>query len=195
MSYAEGKETIREETIPLAVRRVLRAAEKLVEQGQRQRALGLIQHTLVGVRKTGRWLLWVGDIFIYKEKKAEPSYHYFRSEKLAEILQDMGFKQGFIHTQPVGDLIKAYFHNGYREARRIHYILKTMGWLTYGPPLVLYISVYPDNTGGFRLEIVYGELIAEVNYNPAQARSTTRHIVVPEEHVDKRHDNTYFKYR
>ncbi|MEM0027150.1 MAG: hypothetical protein QXT53_04665 [Ignisphaera sp.] len=107
----------------------------------------------------------------------------------------MGFSQGFIYTQPVDDLIKAYFHNGYREARRAHYILKTMGWLTYGPPLILHIAVYPDNTGGFRLETIYGDLIAEINYNPAQTRSIIKHIVVPKEHVDKRNDETYFKYR
>ena len=184
-----------EETIPLAVRRVLRAAEKLVEQGQTQKALGLIQHSLVGVRETGRWVLWVDDIFIYKERKAKPNYHYFRSEKLAEILQDMGFRQGFVHAQPVDYLIKTYFQGDYREARRIHYILKDMGWITYGPPLVLYILAYPDNTGGFRLETIYGELVAEVNYNPAQTRSIAKHIVMPEEHVDKRNDETYFRYR
>ncbi|MEM0339855.1 MAG: hypothetical protein QW284_09270 [Ignisphaera sp.] len=128
-SEAEGRGTAREKTIPLAVKRVLRIAERLVEQGQTRRALGLIQHTLVGTRENGRWVLWIDDIFIYWEKKAKPNYHYFRSERLAEILRDMGFRQEFVHVQPVGGLIKACFHDSYREARKIHYILKTMGRL------------------------------------------------------------------
>lgn len=99
----------REESIPLAVKKVLRIAEELVERGEMGKALGLIQHTLVGARETGKWLLWVKDIFVYYEKKAKPPYHYFRSEKLAKILQSMGLRQGFIHAQPVHDLIHIMF--------------------------------------------------------------------------------------
>ena len=88
----------KEESIPLVVKRVLRVAEELIERGETGKALGLLQHTLIGVRKTGKWILWAKDIFIYRERKAKPPYHYFRSEKLAKILQSMGLRQGFIHA-------------------------------------------------------------------------------------------------
>ncbi len=102
-SLSTGKDTISKEAIPLAVRRVLREAEKLVEQGQAGKALGLLQHTLIGVRKTGRWVLWVKDIFIYKEKKAKPPYHYFRSEKASKDTAGHGVKTG-IHTHSASQL-------------------------------------------------------------------------------------------
>lgn len=89
----------KEESIPLvAVRRILQVSKKLIEQSRRGEVLGLIQHTLIGTRKTGRWLLWVKDIFIYKEEKAKPPYHYFRSKKIAGILRNLGVKRR-LHTR------------------------------------------------------------------------------------------------
>lgn len=154
------------EAIPLAVRRILRVAQRLIEQGRSGEALGLFQHTLIGVRKTGRWLLWVKDIFIYKEKKARPPYHYFRSERIARILKSLGIREGFIHTKPVDTLIHSLFPQGYREARRIHYLIKSLGWLSYGEPLILYITIYSDGTGGFKIENLRKETLVAVNYNP-----------------------------
>ncbi len=180
--------------VPLQVRRVLNEAEKLLAKGEKRKALGLLQHTVVGVRDTGKWVIWINDYFIYYEKKAKPPFHYFRSEKLTEILQNMGLKQGFIHTEPVASLISNLFPGGYREARRTHYLLKKLNWLRYGPPLILYIAIYPDGTGGFKLENIYGEIIVKVNYKPLQASETRKHLVMAEEHVDKRNDETYFRY-
>ena len=185
----------KEKSIPLAVKRVLRVAEALIEQGETRKALGLIQHTLIGVRKTGRWLLWVKDIFVYHEKKAKPSYHYFCSEKLARILRSMGLRQGFIHAQPVHDLIHMMFPGGYREARRIHYLLKSIGWITYGPPLILYIAIYSNNIGGFKIESINGEIITSINYSPRRATKIFKTMIMSGEHVDEYNDNTYFKYR
>ena len=186
---------LKKRSIPLTVRRVLRVVEELVERGEMSKALGLIQHTLIGVRETGRWILWVEDIFIYRERKAKPPYHYFRSKKLAEILQNIGLKQGFMHAQPVHDLIYTIFPGGYREARRVHYLVKNLGWLSYGEPLVLHIAIYPDGTGGFKLENLSGETLVAVNYNPQKAIKTIRNLVIPSEHVDKNNDETYFSYR
>lgn len=185
----------RGEDIPLAVKRVLREAEKLVEQGRTGRALGLLQHTVVGIRETGRWLLWVKDIFIYWERKARPQYHYFRSERLARILEDMGLRQGFIHAKPVHDLIHSMFLRGYREARRLHYLLKTLGWIAYGPPLILHVVAYSSGLGGFKLESLDGETIAAINYEPDKAINTIKNMVIPGEHVDEHNDNTYFRYK
>ncbi len=187
--------TVDEEIVPLAIRRVLREAEKLIKQGRTGKALGLLQHTLIGVRKTGRWVLWVKDIFIYKERKAKPRFHYFRSGKLAKILQSMVLKQGFVHVEPAHDLIHNLFPGGYREARRIHYLVKNLGWLSYGEPLILYIAIYPDGTGGFKLENLSREALVAVNYNPQKAIKTMKNLVIPSEHVDQNNDETYFRYR
>jgi len=146
--------------VPMPVRRVLREAEKLVRSGEKGKALGFLQHTVVGVRETGRWVIWINDYFIYYERKAKPPLHYFRSEKLAEILKNMGFRQGFIHTESATDIIHSMFPGGFREARRVHYLLKIYGWLYYGPPLILYVVMYQDSTEGFKLEDINGKTVA-----------------------------------
>ncbi len=51
------RSTVNEEVVPLAVRRVLRGVEKPVKQDQAGKALGLLQHMLIGVRKSGKWIL------------------------------------------------------------------------------------------------------------------------------------------
>ncbi len=185
----------KEESIPLVVKRILQVSKKLVERGETGKALGLIQHTLIGTRKTGRWILWVKDIFIYKEEKAKPPYHYFKSKKIARILKNLGVKEGFIHAKPVDNLLHSLFPQGYREARRIHYLLKRLGWIAYGPPLVLYIAVYPSNIGGVKLENLDGETIVVINYNPRKAVKIIKSMVTPGEHVDEYNDNTYFRFR
>jgi len=181
--------------IPVQVRRVLRKAESLARSGEKGKALGLLQHTVIGVRETGRWVIWINDYFIYYERKAKPPLHYFRSEKLAEILQTMGFRQGFIHTESATDIIHSMFPGGFRESRRVHYLLKIYGWLYYGPPLILYVPVYQDGTGGFKLEDINGKTVAEVNYNPQRATEVRRYLIVPEEHIDRYNDKPYFRYR
>ena len=184
-----------EEYTPLVVRKVLSIAEKLIRQGQTGKALGLLPHTVINVRKTGRWILWARDNFIYRERKAKPKLHYFRSRKLAEILQNMGLRQGFIHPEPVDDIIHNMFPGGYREARRIHYILKSIGWITYGPPIIMYIAVYSNGTGGFKIEDLDKKMLLEVNYDPRKAIKIIKNLVMPEEHVDRSNDETYFKYK
>lgn len=134
------------------------------------------------------------DTFVYKERKAKPPHHYFRSEKLARILQSMGLRQGFIHLKPVDTLIYSMFPGGYREARRTHYLIKSLGWITYGSSLILYVAVYPDATGGFRLENLDGETIMAIDYDPRKAVKIVKNVVVPGEHVDEYNDNTYFRY-
>lgn len=87
------------------------------------------------------------------------------------------------------------FPQGYREARRIHYLLKRLGWIAYGPPLVLYIAVYPGDIGGFKLESLDGETIVAINYDPRKAVRIVRDMVMPGEHVDEYNDVTYFRYK
>ncbi len=95
---SEGRSTRRgtvdEEFVPLTVKRVLREAGKLAKQGQAGKALGLLQHTLIGVRETGRWVLRVKDIFIYRERKAKPRFHYFPLRETSENPTKHRFETG-----------------------------------------------------------------------------------------------------
>ena len=93
----------------------------------------------------------------------------------------------YVDTQP--------FSQGYREARRTHYLVKSLGWITYGPPLILYIAVYPGNIGGFKLESLDGETFVAINYDPGKAVRIVRNMVMPGEHVDEYNDDTYFRYQ
>ncbi len=74
-------------------------------------------------------------------------------------------------------------------------MVKDLGWLSYGEPLVLYIAIYPDGTGGFKLENLNKETLVAVNYDPQKAIKTMRNLVIPSEHVDQSNDETYFRYR
>jgi len=115
----------------------------------------------------------------FLREKGKSLYNYFRSRKLVEILQNMGLRQGFIHTQPVNDLMSNMFPGGYREARRIYYLLESVGWITYEPPLILYVAVYSNGTGGFKIEDVNKKVLVEVNYNPEKAVEIIRNIALP----------------
>ena len=61
--------------------------------------------------------------------------------------------------------------------------------------MTLYIAIYPDGTGGFKLENLSREALVAVNYNPQKAIKTMKNLVIPSEHVDQNNDETYFRYR
>ena len=74
-------------------------------------------------------------------------------------------------------------------------LLKRLGWIAYGLPLVLYIAVYPSNIGGFKLESLDGETVVAINYDPRKAIRIVRNMVMPGEHMDEYNDGTYFRYK
>lgn len=73
-------------------------------------------------------------------------------------------------------------------------MVKSLGWIIYGPPLILYVAIYLNRLGGFKLENLDGEIITAINYDPRKAVKIVENVVIPGEHVDEYNDNTYFKY-
>ena len=175
--------------LPRDIRRLIEKASKLVERDY-WKTVDLIAHTLIGVRETGTWLLWVEDYFIYKEEKTG-FLHYFRSKQLAELLRNIGLREGFMAdhvNSPARDLIRELYYS-YANARRLHYTLKKLGWLEYGEPLIL--EVFNDTSNPYLAvkKLPTDETLVSVG---KPCGDTKRYIVYPGEHVDLDNEETYF---
>ena len=185
--HAEREESRFE--LPRDIRRLFEKASKLVGSDY-WKTVDLIAHTLIGVRETGIWVLWVKDYFVYKEEKTG-FLHYFRSKPLAEILKGIGLKEGFMvdhMNSPARDLVRELYHS-YANARRLHYTLKKLGWLEYGEPLIL--EVFNDTSNPYLAvkKLPTDETLVSVG---KPCGDTKRYIVYPGEHVDLDNEETYF---
>jgi len=172
--------------IPRPVERALRVAEKLVGEDYWM-AVDFVAHVLVGVRKTGTWVLWFEDYFVYRENKTG-FFHYFRSPRLSEILRELGLKPGVMadHERHPSEEYVLELYGSYANARRIHYLLKQLNWFVYGGPLLLelsqdYLSIK---------ELTSSRTLFE-HGSPGNG-DKLRVIVYPGEHVDKDNEETYF---
>jgi len=173
--------------IPVPVKKALSIVKELLTEDYWM-AADFAAHVLLGVRKTGAWLLWFDDYFVYREGKTG-FFHYFRSSKLSEILQELGLKPGIMieHVNHPSSRHILEIYGSYANARRIHYMLKQLGWFSYGEPLLLelsedYISIrdLPSNNMLLR----YG--------NAGRKGSLIKAIVYSGEHVDEENEDTYF---
>ena len=170
------------------VRRALEIAEKLLHDNYWV-AVDFIAHTLVGVRKTEVWLLWFDDYFVYRENKTG-FLHYFRSPRLSEVLSELGLRQGFMidHRLHSSEKYLLEQYHSYASARRIHYVLKELGWIMYGEPLLLEVS---ENHLAIR-ELTSGKTLLKYRGLSTSSRDVYRAIVYPGEHVDEGNEETYF---
>jgi len=172
--------------IPQPVEKVLKVVEKLVREDYWM-AVDFIAHVLVGVRKTGVWVLWFKDYFIYCENKTN-FFHYFRSPRLSDILRELGLKPGLMiehrHHHSEKHILELY--GSYANARRIHYLLKQLGWFVYGEPLLLELSE--------SYLLIKGLTSGETLFKQCASDSVDkfRAIVYPGEHVDEDNEETYF---
>ena len=112
--------------LPSPIKRVLKMARELLEKDYRM-AVDFVAHTLIGVRKTGTWILWFKDYFVYHENKTG-LIHYFRSQKLSSILKELGLKPGVMteHEHYPSEKYILEHYGSYTNARRIHYLLKEL---------------------------------------------------------------------
>jgi len=175
--------------LPKSVEKVLIKASELIKEDY-WRATDLVAHTLIGVRETGIWLLWLGDYFIYRESKSE-FLHYFISKSLAELLKSIGLKEGFMYrhvNSPAKDLIRVLYRS-YANARRLHYLLKEYGWFEYEEPLILELSSDTDSLYIAVKKLYTGEALMKIG-EPAD--SVKKYLVYPGEHVDEENEETYF---
>lgn len=175
-----------ESRIPAHVRRALDLAGELRKDNYWV-AVDFIAHTLIGVRKTGLWLLWFDDYFIYLERKTG-FYHYFRSSRLSQLLKELGLKPGLMINHKLHSsekyLLKQY--RSYANARRIHYVLKELGWFEYGEPLLLELRKNYLVVKGLKS----GETLFESKIS--NNADIHKYIIYPGEHVDKENEETYF---
>jgi len=143
---------------------------------------------LVGIRKTGTWVLWFEDYFIYHENKTN-FFHYFRSPKLSDVLRELGLKPGVMmeHKNHPSERYVIELYGSYANARRIHYLMKELGWFMYGEPLLLELS-----KDYFSLrELASGKILLE--HSGSDNRDNIfRVIVYPGEHVDEDNEEAYF---
>jgi len=172
--------------IPAPVKRALSIVKKLLAEDYWM-AVDFAAHVLLGVRKTGAWLLWFNDYFVYRERKTG-FLHYFRSSELSGILKKLELKPGLMaeHENHPSTRYVIELYGSYANARRIHYMLKQLGWFSYGEPLLLelgedYISVRGLSSNSTLLS--YG--------NTNQSR-LIKAVVYSGEHVDEENEDTYF---
>jgi len=173
--------------IPAPVKRALSIVKKLLADDYWM-AADFTAHVLLGIRKTGVWLLWFSDYFIYREEKTG-FLHYFRSSKLSEILKELGLKPGLMieHKGHPSTKYILELYGSYANARRIHYMLKQLNWFSYCEPLLLelgedYISIRELSSNSTLLS--YG--------NTDHKSKLIKAVVYSGEHVDEENEDTYF---
>ena len=181
--YEQG--TSRE--VPQPIEKALKIVKKLVKEDYWV-AVGFVAHVLVGIRKTGTWMLWFKDYFIYHENKTN-FFHYFHSPKLSDILRELGLKPGVMmeHKNHSSEKYVIELYGSYANARRIHYLMKELGWFMYGEPLLLELS-----KDYFSLrELASGKVLLE-HSGGGNHDNIFRVIVYPGEHIDEDNEETYF---
>jgi len=78
-------------------------------------------------------------------------------------------------------------YGSYANARRIHYLMKELGWFVYGEPLLLELS-----KDYFSLrELASGKVLLE-HGDSSNRDNIFRVIVYPGEHIDEDNEETYF---
>lgn len=178
-------------TLPRSIEKALSIALRLIREDY-WKGVDFIAHTLVGVRKTGAWILWIRDYFICKERKTG-FLHYFRSKTLSEVLRTIGLREGFMieHVNhSVEDIVQTYY-GSYANARRLHYALKELGWFEYGEPIILeiYYSIYSQYLALRKLYT--DEVLVEIG-DPSYRDRAKKFLIYGGEHVDKENEEAYF---
>jgi len=113
--------------LPTPVKKVVKIVRELLEKDYWM-AVDFIAHTLISVKKTGTWILWFDDYFVYHENKTG-LLHYFRSQKLSSIFRELGLKPGVMkeheHHPCEKHILEHY--GSHTNVRRIHYLLRELG--------------------------------------------------------------------
>jgi len=139
-----GAEVRTKQEIPRELRPVLEEARRLIDRGEKWRAVDLLAHTLLPVRRSGILLARRGDTFIYYERKTD-KLHMVKSWRLAMLLDYLGIKDEVLveHRYYEADSIIRRLFRSHDNARRMHYLLKQYGWFEY-PSDKYYYKVFED---------------------------------------------------
>ena len=190
------------------LQRVLSETKKLIGRRDRTAALDLLVHTLLPVRENGILWLWFKDKFIYYEPKTN-IFHIVRSEAVAKILRQLGYREGILAWHILGHeraamIIKRVFQRGpysWSWARSLAYVLKELEYIRESEPVVIYIN-YNNGVISVRLRDFYTEMITiyeasirwEYEQLPAPLSSNItrmKHNVVGVVHIAEENDEPY----
>lgn len=176
--------------VPRSIEKVLRITKELMEKDY-WKAVDFVAHTIIGARRTGTWILWFDDYFIYRENKTG-FLHYFKSKMLSEILKSIGLREGFMvyHVEHSAEDIIRRLYRSYANARRLHYELKEIGWLEYGEPLVLETYYDAGSTYLAFRKLYTGETLVQLG-DPNHRNRAKRYLVYGGEHVDEENEEFY----
>jgi hypothetical protein len=186
---------------PREVWPVIREALRLVGRGEKWRAVDLIAHTLLPVRKTGILLARRGDIFIYYESKTG-KMHMIRSPMLARIFSYLGINDEVLaeHRRWEADALIRRMYGSHDIARRLHYLLKERGWFEYFEPGEWFYTLLVMPDGRWRLSILHllspNRLVEEWRVEgegglplpPGERRGG----ILTREHAKEENEETYF---
>jgi len=191
-----SKNVIISDSIPEKVRKVIEVARELIEKGEKWRAVDLMGHTLLGLRKTGTLIGRWKDLFIYYENKTG-KMHMIRSEKIAKIFDMLGIKDDILvehRYHEADDLIHRLFRS-HDVARRLHYMLKELGWFDY--PADNYFYRLFEGINGVWI-IIYrmenGRMIELFTIGKREEVGIQKKAgpIVAKEHVEEKNEETYF---
>jgi len=118
-----------DEDLPRPVRKVIEVARELVEKGEKWRAVDLLAHALLSVRQTGVLIARFNNIFIYYESMTG-KMHMLKSEMLAKIFEELNITETALslhRTQEADSIVRRLFRS-HVIARRVHFLLKELGW-------------------------------------------------------------------
>jgi len=191
----------RQEELPRELRPVLDTARRLIERGEKWKAVDLLAHTVLPIRKTGVLLARKGDAFIYYERKTD-KMHMLKSGRLAQVFDELGIKDTILvehRFHEADDIVRKLF-GSHDNARRLHYLLKERGWFEYLDNRYYY-RIYEDPvTGGWELTLYQlnresGQLEEERVEVSGEVRLGVQRkagAVVTKEHIKAENEETYF---
>ncbi|PUA31710.1 MAG: hypothetical protein B7O98_08790 [Zestosphaera tikiterensis] len=189
--------------MPRELMPVVKEAQKLIERGDKWKAVDLIAHTLLPIRKTGVLIARKDDLFLYYERKTD-KMHMIRSWRLTALLDFLGIKDEVLvaHRHSEADGIIRKLFGSHDNARRLHYLLKERGWFEYPAENYFYrifenpmthdwwISVYKLNRETDRME---EDLRVEVGRSAITGIQVKAGTIVTREHIKKENEDTYFR--
>lgn len=187
--------------LPIEIQESYNIARKISQNHGPLVALYFLLYTLLGARKTGFLLLWQGHWFVICEPKTRFCHHYY-STLLANILRSLGLYNGVYYPMGVEHeeakrIAEEYIHRnygGYKEARRLHYLLREEGYIGQRDPKPYTLKVYhyeDDSVGVDIYDHTGRELELGINVENKPAFNIETWIALPTMHIDKRNEETY----
>lgn len=168
-------------------------------------ALYFLMYTLLGARKTGFLLLWKRDWFIICEPKTHLCHHY-HSIVLNNLLNSLGLLEGIYYpvsreheeSRKIAERYIHQYYGGYKEARRLHYMLRDEGYISQldDKPYTLKIYHYKDGTIGVDIyDYAWRDLKLKLNVEEKLVVNIEVWIALPMMHISKKSEEVYFDFK